>query len=162
MMSGRKIQWACVNVCRMAVALTFILSGYVKAVDPLGTQYKIHDYLVAAGMSDIVPDAVTLGASVLLAAAEFCAGVLLLFAIHRRTCGRSCGRLRLFRRCRGADKLGDVCKECRSACLHAGGIPQTHDDGAFHKQDKPVDNIKLYGAVHTCVKRVLPLLSADT
>lgn len=88
MMSGRKIQWACVNVCRMAVALTFILSGYVKAVDPLGTQYKIHDYLVAAGMSDIVPDAVTLGASVLLAAAEFCAGVLLLFAIHRRTVSR--------------------------------------------------------------------------
>lgn len=88
MMSGRKIQWACVNVCRMAVAFTFILSGYVKAVDPLGTQYKIHDYLVAAGMSDIVPDAVTLGASVLLAAAEFCAGVLLLFAIHRRTVSR--------------------------------------------------------------------------
>lgn len=88
MMSGRKIQWACVNVCRMAVALTFILSGYVKAVDPLGTQYKIHDYLVAARMSDIVPDAVTLGASVLLAAAEFCAGVLLLFAIHRRTVSR--------------------------------------------------------------------------
>lgn len=88
MMSGRKIQWACVNVCRMAVALTFILSGYVKAVDPLGTQYKIHDYLVVAGMSDIVPDAVTLGASVLLAAAEFCAGVLLLFAIHRRTVSR--------------------------------------------------------------------------
>ena len=88
MMSGRKIQWACVNVCRMAVALTFILSGYVKAVDPLGTQYKIHDYLVAAGMSDIVPDAVTLGASVLLAAAEFCAGVLLLSAIHRRTVSR--------------------------------------------------------------------------
>lgn len=88
MMSGRKIQWACVNVCRMAVAFTFILSGYVKAVDPLGTQYKIHDYLAAAGMSDIVPDAVTLGASVLLAAAEFCAGVLLLFAIHRRTVSR--------------------------------------------------------------------------
>lgn len=88
MMSGRKIQWACVNVCRMAVALTFILSGYVKAVDPLGTQYKIHDYLAAAGMSGIVPGAVTLGASVLLAAAEFCAGVLLLFAIHRRTVSR--------------------------------------------------------------------------
>lgn len=88
MTPGRKIQWACVNVCRMAVALTFILSGYVKAVDPLGTQYKIHDYLAAAGMSGIVPGAVTLGASVLLAAAEFCAGVLLLFAIHRRTVSR--------------------------------------------------------------------------
>ncbi|MFA4045779.1 triose-phosphate isomerase [Prevotella sp. PCHR] len=88
MMSGRKIQWACVNVCRMVVALTFILSGFVKAVDPLGTQYKIHDYLAAAGMADIVPDVVTLGLSVLLAAVEFSMGVFLLFAIHRRTVSR--------------------------------------------------------------------------
>lgn len=87
-MSGRKIQWACVNVCRMVVALTFILSGFVKAVDPLGTQYKIHDYLAAAGMADIVPDVVTLGLSVLLAAVEFSMGVFLLFAIHRRTVSR--------------------------------------------------------------------------
>lgn len=88
MMPGRKIQRACVNVCRMVVALTFILSGYVKAVDPLGTQYKIHDYLMAAGMSGAVPDVVTLCASVLLAAVEFCAGVFLLFAIHRRLVSR--------------------------------------------------------------------------
>ena len=88
MMSGRKIQWACVNVCRMVVALTFILSGFVKAVDPLGTQYKIHDYRAAAGMADIVPDVVTLGLSVLLAAVEFSMGVFLLFAIHRRTVSR--------------------------------------------------------------------------
>lgn len=88
MMSGRKIQWACVNVCRMVVARTFILSGFVKAVDPLGTQYKIHDYLAAAGMADIVPDVVTLGLSVLLAAVEFSMGVFLLFAIHRRTVSR--------------------------------------------------------------------------
>ena len=88
MMSGRKIQWACVNVCRLVVALTFILSGFVKAVDPLGTQYKIHDYLAAAGMADIVPDVVTLGLSVLLAAVEFSMGVFLLFAIHRRTVSR--------------------------------------------------------------------------
>ena len=32
-----------VNLCRMALALTFILSGYVKAIDPLGTQYKLND-----------------------------------------------------------------------------------------------------------------------
>ena len=32
-----------VNICRIAVALTFIFSGFVKAIDPLGTQYKIED-----------------------------------------------------------------------------------------------------------------------
>ena len=34
-----------VNIARLVVALAFILSGFVKAVDPLGTQYKIADYL---------------------------------------------------------------------------------------------------------------------
>ena len=35
----------CVNLCRLVVSLTFIFSGYVKAIDPLGTQYKLQDYL---------------------------------------------------------------------------------------------------------------------
>ena len=72
-------------MCRFIVAPTFIFSGFVKAVDPLGTQYKIQDYLEALGMGDALPDWVTLGTSVLLAALEFILGVLLLFAIHRRT-----------------------------------------------------------------------------
>ena len=33
----------CVNICRLVLAVTFILSGFVKAVDPLGSQYKIND-----------------------------------------------------------------------------------------------------------------------
>lgn len=77
-----------VNVCRVAVALTFILSGFVKAVDPIGTQYKIDDYLEAWGLLQYVPDFLTLGASVALSAAEFCLGVFLLFAIHRRMVAR--------------------------------------------------------------------------
>jgi len=35
------------NVCRLLLAATFVLSGYVKAIDPLGTQYKIDDYVAA-------------------------------------------------------------------------------------------------------------------
>ena len=73
-----------VNILRFLVALTFIFSGFVKAVDPLGTQYKINDYLTAWALRDIVPDIMTLGASVLLCAAEFIIGICLLFAIHRR------------------------------------------------------------------------------
>ena len=68
----------------MVLAATFILSGFVKAVDPLGTQYKIHDYLSAMGMAQFVPDLLTLSAAVLLAALEFILGICLLFAIRRR------------------------------------------------------------------------------
>ena len=75
---------AAVNICRIVLALTFIFSGFVKAVDPLGTQYKIHDYLVAMGLGRMVPDFTTLSASVLLAATEFFLGICLLFAIRRR------------------------------------------------------------------------------
>ena len=74
-----------VNVCRILLAATFIFSGLVKAVDPLGTQYKIHDYAVAMGIEQFIPDYLTLSAAVLLSALEFTIGILLLFATHRHT-----------------------------------------------------------------------------
>ena len=77
-----------VNVCRIVVALTLILSGYVKAVDPIGTQYKLHDYAAALGPVAMVPDWLLTGAAVVLAALEFTLGVLLLFAINRRVVSR--------------------------------------------------------------------------
>lgn len=77
-----------INIIRFLLALTFIFSGFVKAVDPLGTQYKINDYLIAWGMKDVVPDIMTLGASVLLCTVEFMIGICLLFAIHRRLVSR--------------------------------------------------------------------------
>ena len=73
-----------VNIARLLLALTFILSGFVKAVDPLGTQYKIHDYLAAMGVAGLVPDFGTLASSVILSATEFLLGICLLFAIRRR------------------------------------------------------------------------------
>ncbi len=73
-----------VNAARLLLAVTFILSGFVKAVDPLGTQYKIADYLQAMHLGTAVPDFLTLGASVLLSAVEFGLGICLLFAIRRR------------------------------------------------------------------------------
>ena len=77
-----------VNICRIVVALTFIFSGFVKAIDPLGTQYKIEDYLEALSLAQHVPSIITLGTSVLLSAIEFCLGVFLLFAIHRRSASK--------------------------------------------------------------------------
>ena len=77
-----------VNLARLLLALTFIMSGFVKAVDPLGTQYKITDYLGALNLRELAPDIVTLSASVLLSAAEFVIGICLLFAIRRRLVSR--------------------------------------------------------------------------
>ena len=77
-----------VNVCRLILAPVFIFSGYVKAIDPLGTQYKLHDYAEAAGLSALAPDWLTLGGSVALSALEFCLGIFLLFAIQRRFTSR--------------------------------------------------------------------------
>ena len=72
----------------MMLAVVFILSGFVKAVDPLGTQYKMGDYLEAMSLGGLVPDTVLLAASVLLSALEFCIGIFLLFAIRRRLSSR--------------------------------------------------------------------------
>ena len=86
------------NICRFVLAATFIFSGYVKAIDPLGTQYKLQDYAEAAGQLSIInyqlsiaslfPDWLTLGGSIALSALEFCLGIFLLFAIQRRLVSR--------------------------------------------------------------------------
>ena len=72
-----------VTVCRFVLAVVFIFSGFVKAIDPLGTQYKIQDYLDAFGWAGIFPDSVSLLASALLGILEFCLGVYLFFGIRR-------------------------------------------------------------------------------
>ena len=77
-----------VNVCRIAIAITFVLSGFVKAVDPLGTQYKIADYAEAMGLQAYAPDLLTLLASIGISAIEFLLGICLLFAIHRRVASK--------------------------------------------------------------------------
>ena len=73
-----------VNICRFLLGATFVFSGFVKAVDPIGTQYKIQDYLGAIGLAGVLPDWVTLSTSVLLSAFEFSLGVFILLAIRRR------------------------------------------------------------------------------
>ena len=83
-----KLRLLAVNMCRLTLALTFILSGYVKAIDPLGTQYKLQDYLAAINMADIVPQWMTLTTAVVLAAVEFALGIFILFAIRRKLVSR--------------------------------------------------------------------------
>ena len=72
-----------VNIARMVLAVVLIFSGFVKAVDPMGTQYKLADYLTAMRLQMLTPDFLTLGASVLLSAVEFGLGICLLFGIRK-------------------------------------------------------------------------------
>ena len=71
------------TVCRFVLAVVFIFSGFVKAIDPLGTQYKIQDYLDAFGWTGVFPEFVPFIASALLGMLEFCLGVYLFFGIRR-------------------------------------------------------------------------------
>ena len=77
-----------VNIARLVLAIVLILSGFVKAVDPLGTQYKIADYLEVLHLGQYVPDIMTLSAAIILSAIEFGLGICLLFAIRRRLVSR--------------------------------------------------------------------------
>ena len=66
------------SIARTLLALTFLFSGFVKAVDPLGTVYKIEDYLKAFGgwFTELLPLAGA--AAVCLIAIEFLLGVCML------------------------------------------------------------------------------------
>ena len=80
---------AIVNLCRLLLAAVFILSGFVKAVDPLGTLYKMQDYLLAMDLGGWLPDLALLAFAVGLSALEFCLGIFMLFAIRRRLTSRT-------------------------------------------------------------------------
>lgn len=72
-----------VNVCRLLLAVTFIFSGFVKANDPLGTVYKLEDYVHAMAWFTL-PGTFLLGCAVILAFFEFTVGVYVLFGIKRK------------------------------------------------------------------------------
>ena len=71
------------NICRFILAATFIFSGYVKAIDPLGTLYKLKDYAAAMALNDILPDWALVIVAIALGALEFSLGVFMLFAVRR-------------------------------------------------------------------------------
>lgn len=68
------------GVSRYLLAITFIFSGIVKGVDPLGSAYKFGDYFMAFGLDFFMPYALPL--AFVLCAAELLIGLLLLFNIR--------------------------------------------------------------------------------
>lgn len=77
------IQKVWTNTCRFLLGGVFIFSGFVKAVDPLGSQYKIQDYLEAFGMAYWFPSSFSLLLGIALAAIEFSIGVFLFLGIRK-------------------------------------------------------------------------------
>ncbi len=70
------------SISRTLLAVVFIFSGFVKAVDPLGTVYKIEDYLKAFGgfFTELLPLAEV--AAVILITVEFTLGIMMLCNIR--------------------------------------------------------------------------------
>lgn len=84
----QKLRITAVNVCRFVLAATFIFSGYVKAIDPLGTLYKLKDYATAMSLNGLLPDWALVGVAIALGALEFALGVFMLFAVRRHVVSR--------------------------------------------------------------------------
>ena len=79
---NKKIAHIIGSIARTLLALTFLFSGFVKAIDPLGTVYKIEDYLTAFGgfFTSLLPLATL--AAVLLILTEWTLGVMMLCNIR--------------------------------------------------------------------------------
>jgi uncharacterized membrane protein YphA (DoxX/SURF4 family) len=70
------------EACRFFTGAVFVFSGFVKAVDPMGSAIKIGDYLKAFGLGAF--ESLALALSLLLVASEFTLGVCLLTGVYRK------------------------------------------------------------------------------
>ncbi len=66
----------------MITGLVFMLSGFAKGVDPLGTAYRFEDYFIVYHLSWLMPLALTL--SITICTVEFVLGAMLFFNLRTR------------------------------------------------------------------------------
>lgn len=74
------------ELSRIILGVTFIFSGFVKSVDPIGTVYKIQDYLISFGLSNF--ESLAYPVSIILCAGELCLGLFMLFGLYRKWTSR--------------------------------------------------------------------------
>lgn len=77
----QKSMEALLTLGRILLGLVFIFSGFVKAIDPLGSTYKIHDYLMAFGGSFAQLTSLAFPAAIALSTLELLIGLCFLFKI---------------------------------------------------------------------------------
>jgi uncharacterized membrane protein YphA (DoxX/SURF4 family) len=94
LMWNRKGTDLAVMIARLLVGGLFTFSGFVKAVDPLGTAYKIEDYLIEMGLSQLM--ALSLPLSLVMVVCEFMLGMMLLLGLWRKVTLRFTGLFLLF------------------------------------------------------------------
>jgi uncharacterized membrane protein YphA (DoxX/SURF4 family) len=70
-------------ISRIIIGLVFMFSGYVKAVDPLGSAYKFSDYFQAFHLEFLQPFSLIL--AILLFTAEFISGFSVLSGYRQKT-----------------------------------------------------------------------------
>ncbi|MDH6355701.1 putative membrane protein YphA (DoxX/SURF4 family) [Dysgonomonas sp. PH5-45] len=71
-----------VELSRLILGATFVFSGFVKAVDPMGMAYKLQDYFLAFHVDFL--SGLSLTFSIMLAVIEFLLGAFLIIGIYRR------------------------------------------------------------------------------
>ena len=79
---GKKFLVFFVELLRIVVGAVFAFSGFVKAIDPVGSAYKIQDYFTAFGLTELFP--LALPGAIFMVAAELTLGILLLLGIFRK------------------------------------------------------------------------------
>ena len=87
MIKDTKINYTLNVICRWVVGLVFLFSSFVKGVDPLGTVYKVQEYMTAWSIGSLTFEWAVPLAGVLACAlicAEFVVGVLLITNSYRR------------------------------------------------------------------------------
>lgn len=70
------------HICRFILAATFVVSGFVKSVDPWGTALKVNEYLSIYGLEWLSP--VSMIFSIWMCGAELMMGLMLTFKVRIR------------------------------------------------------------------------------
>lgn len=70
------------HFCRTILALTFVVSGFTKTIDPWGTALKVGEYLTIYGWDSLQP--AVMGISIWMCGAELMMGCMLLFKVRIR------------------------------------------------------------------------------
>lgn len=76
------------QICRILLGVVFTFSGFVKAIDPLGSTYKFTDYFTAFNMDSLVGLALPL--AIIMSAFELIVGLALLLRVQMKYATLGC------------------------------------------------------------------------